>query len=79
MILLFKGHPEEVKPVKCVVSLGTGRPPVASVNDIDVYKPTGIFDAYKVVQGATSLIKLLVEQVRYISPWRKSSNNTTLV
>jgi len=52
-----------VKPIKCVVSLGTGRCPKVPVTDIDVYRPFGLVDAYKVVQGATSLLKLIVEQV----------------
>ncbi|KAF6030015.1 PLA2G6 [Bugula neritina] len=53
---------KEVKPIKCVVSLGTGRCPKVPVTDIDVYRPFGLVDAYKVVQGATSLLKLIVEQ-----------------
>ena len=52
-----------MRPISLVLSLGTGRPPQTPVNAIDVYRPGGVFDVYKVMQGAQSLIKLLVEQV----------------
>lgn len=52
-----------MKPVKCVVSIGTGRMPKVDMSDIDVFRPGGLLEAYKVVQGAQSLIKILVEQV----------------
>lgn len=37
--------------------------PKVKVADIDIYRPGGIVEMFKVVQGAQSLLKLLVEQV----------------
>lgn len=49
-----------------VVSLGTGRLPVQTVDACDVYRPNNVFDVYgiyKNVMGAKNLGLLLVEAV----------------
>ncbi|XP_067929343.1 85/88 kDa calcium-independent phospholipase A2-like [Watersipora subatra] len=52
----------QVRPICCVVSLGTGRFPQMPVDAIDVYKPTGPMQIYRVAQSVTSLLKMVVEQ-----------------
>ncbi|KAL5018205.1 hypothetical protein ScPMuIL_003927 [Solemya velum] len=58
--LRSQGH--LVRPLGCVVSLGTGRIPVTHVNHLDIYRPEGIMDAHKVFQGMSALTNLLVDQ-----------------
>lgn len=60
--LKFRNESIEVRPLGCVVSLGCGRVPVIARDHIDVYKPTGIFDAHRVIKGTTALVSLLIDQ-----------------
>ncbi|KAK7112659.1 85/88 kDa calcium-independent phospholipase A2-like [Littorina saxatilis] len=56
------GQADKVRPLGCVVSLGTGRIPVSEVKNVDVFRPEGILDAYRAVSGALSLSKMLIDQ-----------------
>ncbi|XP_060578993.1 85/88 kDa calcium-independent phospholipase A2-like isoform X3 [Ruditapes philippinarum] len=58
----LQNEPDLVRPLGCVVSLGCGRVPVIPRDYIDVYKPSGIFDAHKVYKGTTALVSLLIDQ-----------------
>ncbi|XP_076459319.1 85/88 kDa calcium-independent phospholipase A2-like [Babylonia areolata] len=60
--LRLTGQDEKVKPLGCVVSLGTGRIPVSDVKNVDVFRPEGILDAYRAVSGALSLSRMLIDQ-----------------
>ncbi|KAL4239748.1 85/88 kDa calcium-independent phospholipase A2 [Mactra antiquata] len=60
--LKFRNEAKSVRPLGCVVSLGTGRVPVIPRDHIDVYKPTGLFDAHKVYKGTTNLLSMLIDQ-----------------
>ena len=51
------------KKIGLVFSVGTGRPPVATVTNIDVLRPTTVGDVAKVAFGAQALVEILVEQV----------------
>ena len=66
VIVLFsqQGQAEKIKPLGCVVSLGTGRIPVTEVKNVDVFRPEGILDAYRAVSGALSLSRMLIDQVK---------------
>ncbi|XP_053392788.1 85/88 kDa calcium-independent phospholipase A2-like isoform X2 [Mercenaria mercenaria] len=59
---VLQGEHDSVRPLGCVVSLGCGRVPVIPRDYIDVYKPSGIFDAHKVYKGTTALVSLLIDQ-----------------
>ena len=68
----------QVRPTHMVVSLGTGRIPTTPVSTCDVFRPGGLIELYNVVQGASSLGKLLVEQVSifrnvFLLPYRNFS------
>lgn len=56
------GQESEVKPITCVVSLGTGKPPVVPVNAIDVFCPQSVWDAAKMAFGMSALGNLLIDQ-----------------
>lgn len=58
------GREHEKSPLSVVVSLGTGSIPVLPIKEIDVYRPTNIFDGIKIYSGMTTLGTLLVDQVR---------------
>lgn len=60
--LKFRNDEDQVRPLGCVVSLGCGRVPVIPRDYIDVYKPSGILDAHKVIKGTTALVSLLIDQ-----------------
>lgn len=62
MGLRLIGQGEQVQPLGCVVSLGTGRIPVSEVKNLDVFRPEGILDAYRAVSGALSLSRMLIDQ-----------------
>lgn len=51
-----------VKPIGCVVSLGTGRIPVTSVQSVNVFRPEGILDVKRLVNGFTALVNMMVDQ-----------------
>ncbi|XP_048248074.1 85/88 kDa calcium-independent phospholipase A2-like [Haliotis rufescens] len=55
-----EGH--QVRPLGCVVSLGTGRVPQNVVQNVDVFRPEGLFDAAKAVMGVSSLGNLVIDQ-----------------
>lgn len=55
MALHHIGRREEIVPVSVAVSLGTGLIPVTEQKGYDVYKPEGIMDAYRLVQGFTTI------------------------
>jgi len=46
-----------------VVSLGTGRIPVTSVQSVNVFRPEGILDVKRLVTGFTALVNMMVDQV----------------
>ncbi len=52
-----------VRPIHIVLSIGTGRLPVKTVNAVDVYRPEGLLDVFHVVTGAKNLGEMLIEQV----------------
>lgn len=58
-----QGRDDEVTPLGVIVSLGTGRIPTVPVRTIDIFKPGGLFDAWKSAQGMSALINILQEQV----------------
>ncbi|XP_041362867.1 85/88 kDa calcium-independent phospholipase A2-like [Gigantopelta aegis] len=53
---------DKVRPLGCVISLGTGRMPQTQVNHVDVFRPENLFDAAKAVKGASTLGYLLINQ-----------------
>ena len=61
--ICFQNEHERVRPLGCVVSLGTGRVPVVPRDHIDMFVPTGIVEGYKVVKGFTAFMQMLVDQV----------------
>ncbi|VDD74908.1 unnamed protein product [Mesocestoides corti] len=48
-------------PIASVTSLGTGRIPLREVQQLDVFLPQKVSDAYKVAMGVTELSRMLVE------------------
>ncbi|XP_058805766.1 85/88 kDa calcium-independent phospholipase A2 isoform X2 [Phymastichus coffea] len=52
----------EVVPLQLVVSLGTGMIPMSPLQNVDVYRPEGLFDTAKLAMGITTLVTLLVDQ-----------------
>ncbi|XP_064601100.1 85/88 kDa calcium-independent phospholipase A2-like [Liolophura sinensis] len=60
--LKTQGRHEEITPLGVIVSLGTGRIPTVPVRTIDIFKPGGLFDAWKSAQGMSALINILQEQ-----------------
>lgn len=48
-------------PIASVTSLGTGRIPLREVQQLDVYRPQNMTDAYRVAMGVTELSRMLVE------------------
>ncbi|GAU97825.1 hypothetical protein RvY_09055-2 [Ramazzottius varieornatus] len=57
-----QGRKDEVDELLCVLSLGTGRPPMLAVPSIDVYWPEKIWDAAKIGLNASALSRLVIEQ-----------------
>lgn len=57
------GRDQEKSPLSIVVSLGTGSIPVVPIKEIDVYRPSNIFEGIKIYSGMTTLGTLLVDQV----------------
>ncbi|PVD38093.1 hypothetical protein C0Q70_00704 [Pomacea canaliculata] len=62
MGLKLTGQGHLARPIGCVVSLGTGRPPIVTVKNLDVFRPEGILEAYRAVSGVFSLSRLLIDQ-----------------
>ncbi|KAL8601522.1 hypothetical protein ACOMHN_000464 [Nucella lapillus] len=60
--LRLTGQEDKMKPLGCVISLGTGRIPVSDVKNVDVFRPEGFLDAYRAVSGALSLSRMLIDQ-----------------
>lgn len=54
------GRTEEVQPVSCVISLGTGLIPVTEHKGIDVFKPDSIMDAYRAFHGIATIGKYMI-------------------
>ena len=75
MALRIHGRESEIRPIGCVVSLGTGRIPVTPVANISVYKPGGISDLVSLYRGANSLVGLIIDQVETLLIW---DNHSTL-
>ena len=46
-----------------MVSLGTGRIPVTAVQSVNVFRPEGILDVKRLVNGFTALVNMMVDQV----------------
>ncbi|KAJ8679243.1 hypothetical protein QAD02_015030 [Eretmocerus hayati] len=53
---------EEAEPLALVVSIGTGAIPLSQLQNVDVYRPEGIFDTAKLAMGLHVLAELLVDQ-----------------
>ncbi|XP_031782364.1 85/88 kDa calcium-independent phospholipase A2 [Nasonia vitripennis] len=53
---------DEVAPLSLVVSLGTGLIPMSQLQNVDVYRPEGIFETAKLAMGLSVLATLLVDQ-----------------
>ena len=62
-VYLLQSEQEKVRPLGCVVSLGTGRVPVVPRDHIDMFFPKGVLEGYKVMKGFTAFMELLVDQV----------------
>ena len=62
----FQNEHEKVRPLGCVVSLGTGRVPVVPRDHIDMYIPSGIVEGVRVVKGLTAFMGLLIDQVNNV-------------
>ncbi|GFV00693.1 hypothetical protein TNCV_1385141 [Trichonephila clavipes] len=60
--LTATGQADQVSNIKVVVSMGTGRPPLVSVNTIDVFRPDTLWGACRMALGVTNLGQLLVDQ-----------------
>lgn len=58
-----QGQSQLSRPIHVVVSLGTGRLPLRSINACDVFRPEGLFDLAQVALGAKNLGELFVDQV----------------
>lgn len=58
-----QGQSQLSRPIHVVVSLGTGRLPLRSINACDVFRPEGLFDLAQVALGAKNLGELLIDQV----------------
>lgn len=56
------GQSQLSRPIHVVVSLGTGRLPLRSINACDVFRPEGLFDLAQVALGAKNLGELFVDQ-----------------
>nr|CDS19602.1 calcium independent phospholipase A2 VIA [Echinococcus granulosus] len=52
---------EPAIPIACVTSLGTGRVPLREVQQLDVFRPQNMSEAYRVALGVTELSRMLVE------------------
>ncbi|XP_001604975.1 85/88 kDa calcium-independent phospholipase A2 isoform X1 [Nasonia vitripennis] len=52
----------EVVPLSLVVSVGTGLIPMSPLQNVDVYRPGGIFDTAKLAMGISTLATLVVDQ-----------------
>ncbi|CAG5128672.1 unnamed protein product, partial [Candidula unifasciata] len=53
---------DEARPIGCVISIGCGRIPTKTVENMDVFLPQGLFDFYKAVSGATALGRLVIDE-----------------
>ncbi|VDM30723.1 unnamed protein product [Hydatigera taeniaeformis] len=52
---------ETTIPIASVTSLGTGRVPLREVQQLDVFRPQNMSEAYRVALGVTELSRMLVE------------------
>ncbi|KAL5962492.1 85/88 kDa calcium-independent phospholipase A2, partial [Taenia solium] len=52
---------EPTIPIASVTSLGTGRVPLREVQQLDVFRPQNMSEAYRVALGVTELSRMLVE------------------
>ncbi|CAH1794250.1 unnamed protein product [Owenia fusiformis] len=62
MALKSDGHMENIEPISCVVSLGTGIIPVTPVQDVDLFRPSGIMEGIKAAYAGQAFVKLLIDQ-----------------
>lgn len=62
MALKATGMESAIKPICCIVSMGTGKPPTVAVNAIDVFCPKNAWDAAKMAFGMSALGNLLIDQ-----------------
>ncbi|XP_050391680.2 85/88 kDa calcium-independent phospholipase A2 [Patella vulgata] len=53
---------DQIRPLGCVISVGTGRLPETEVKNVDVFRPEGLFDAARSVLGLSALGNLIVDQ-----------------
>lgn len=60
--LKLRNQSEKIQPLRCVVSLGTGRVPIIARDHFDVYYPSGLLEVHKVVKGLTALVSTLLDQ-----------------
>lgn len=56
------GRTKEVVKPSVVLSLGTGKPPVAKVDAIDCFKPESMWSTVRMAFGLSNVAKLLVDQ-----------------
>ncbi|CAO1329944.1 unnamed protein product [Diamesa hyperborea] len=56
------GREDEVVPLSCVVSLGTGLIPTTILKEIDVFRPDNLWDTARLLDGITAIGNLLVDQ-----------------
>ncbi|KAM3180636.1 hypothetical protein ACTXT7_015904, partial [Hymenolepis weldensis] len=52
---------EPTIPIASITSLGTGRAPLREVQQLDVFRPQNMSEAYRVALGVTELSRMLVE------------------
>ena len=52
---------ETTIPIASITSLGTGRMPLREVQQLDVFRPQNVSEAYQVALGVTELSRMLVE------------------
>ncbi|KAL7300685.1 hypothetical protein TKK_0006666 [Trichogramma kaykai] len=62
LALEASGRAAEVVPLQLVVSIGTGAIPCRPLQNVDIFRPGGIFDTAKLAMGLSTLAALLVDQ-----------------
>lgn len=60
--LSLTGRNQEVIPPKVIVSIGTGSVPLTQTECMDIFWPSGLWDAAKLVSGVRSMQAVLVDQ-----------------